>query len=97
MSLRSLAESIILQALEDLDDPGQRTESLSFFHGHRFRVFARLAGISSEKVLGFHAYAMQYASAIHGRNARNISGRRNKARENLLFGQPYPVHFMGRC
>ena len=97
MSLRSLAESIILQALEDLDDPHQRTESMSFFQGRRFRHFARLAGISNEDISGFHAYAMQYASAIYGRGTRQDSRRRSRTRERLMYGRPLSMHLMGRC
>ena len=97
MSLRSLAESIILQALEDLDDPNQRTESMSFFQGRRFRHFARLAGIRKEDVSGFHAYAMQYASAIYGRSTRQDARRRNKTRESLMYGHPLSMHITGRC
>jgi len=99
MGLRSLAESIILQALEDLDDPDQRTESLSFFHGHRFRLFARLAGIPKEDLYSFHSYAMQYASAVFRRECTRspIDRKRSSARMALMYSQPLFVHMLGRC
>ena len=97
MSLSSLAESIILQALEDLDDPNQRTESLSFFHGRRFRHFAGLAGISKAEVSRLHAYAMQYASAIHGRSVRQDAEHWSSASAEIMHEQPFCAHLMGRC
>ncbi|MEJ2183274.1 MAG: hypothetical protein P8Y66_07105 [Nitrospirota bacterium] len=46
MSLRSLAESVIFQAIEDLHDGEHRHEALAFFQGDTFREWARMAGMS---------------------------------------------------
>lgn len=44
--IRSLAEAIIFQALEDLWAPGEREASLAFFSGEDFRVCAEIAGMN---------------------------------------------------
>ncbi len=48
MGVKALAESIILQSMEDISDAHHRAESLEFFSGEGFRICARMAGISSE-------------------------------------------------
>lgn len=47
--MKSLAEAIILQGLEDIYDSRYRAESLSFFSGTEFRVCAKMAGMSIEQ------------------------------------------------
>ena len=44
-SVRSLAEAIILQSIEDLWDPQCKTGSLSFFEGDEFALWSEIAGI----------------------------------------------------
>ncbi|MDA8079566.1 MAG: hypothetical protein M0Z79_11580 [Nitrospiraceae bacterium] len=44
--IKSLAEAIIFQALEDLWTPEEREASLAFFGGEDFRVCAEIAGMN---------------------------------------------------
>lgn len=46
MSVKSLAEGIILQCIEDLWSGDYNKESLDFFRGDEFRTCADIAGIS---------------------------------------------------
>jgi hypothetical protein len=45
MSLKSLAEAIILQSAEDFMDEHRKVEDVDFFGGEGFRSCARLAGM----------------------------------------------------
>jgi hypothetical protein len=47
--MRRLAESVILQSLEDLWDERYRAESIDFFTGREFHLFARMAGMDTEE------------------------------------------------
>lgn len=100
MSLRTLAESIILQALEDLGDPGQRAESLDFIHGYRLRLFARMAGMRNEDIIGFHAWTRAYCDTLSGLEepeaADNITSP-PKPQSTIRYGKPLFMHIMGRC
>lgn len=49
MSLRSLAEAVILQSLEDLWNPRFRDESRYFFEGEGFRLTSEIAGMNSQE------------------------------------------------
>ncbi|MDH4231612.1 MAG: hypothetical protein OEW04_06225 [Nitrospirota bacterium] len=44
--LRPLAESVILQAMEDLLNHRGTDESIGFFQGDGFRLYAHIAGMS---------------------------------------------------
>jgi hypothetical protein len=46
--IKSLAEAIILQSVEDLWDTGHADECKSFFQGEGFDICAGIAGIPSE-------------------------------------------------
>lgn len=48
MGLRTLAEAVILQSLEDLSDVRYRTESIEFFSGTGFRMCAKMAGLDAD-------------------------------------------------
>ena len=51
--LKSLAESIILQALEDIWDPSLKEDSLKFFNGEGFSICSRVASldeVSKDKI-----------------------------------------------
>ena len=48
-SIRSLAEAVILQSIEDLWNPARKRESLLFFKGEGFRLYAGIAGINNAK------------------------------------------------
>jgi hypothetical protein len=45
MALRSLAEGIIVQSMEDLWDESLRDECIKFFRSEEFRICAELAGM----------------------------------------------------
>ncbi len=45
MSLKSLAEMIILQSIEDLFSVHHKKESIHFFTGEGFGIFSEIAGI----------------------------------------------------
>jgi hypothetical protein len=45
MSIRNLAEAIILQSVEDLYDKKQKRNCLTFFKGEGFCICAGLAGL----------------------------------------------------
>ncbi len=45
----SLAEAVILQAIEDLWNPMWKRDSLSFFEGSGFALYSEIAGISNTK------------------------------------------------
>ncbi len=49
MGLRNLAEAVILQSLEDLLNSKYRKESKEFFEGEGFKIYAEIAGLTSEK------------------------------------------------
>ncbi len=49
MGIINLAEAVILQSMEDLWDPLHRAESIDFFNGEGFRIFAKLAGINQAR------------------------------------------------
>lgn len=98
MSLSTLAESVILQAMEDLDNPEHRAESLDFFHGYRFRLFARMAGIPNEDSLGFRAYTKQYLHPFCAEDQPSRADRkvlRKMARASMKYRQPLFIHLMG--
>jgi hypothetical protein len=48
MGVRTLAESLILQSMEDISDASHRAESLEFFSGEGFRICAQMAGMKAE-------------------------------------------------
>lgn len=60
MGIKTLAESIILQSIEDMYHPEHRTESLEFFTGHGFHVCAKLAGMGVEDKLSMLDFVKQY-------------------------------------
>ena len=45
--IQSLAEAVILQAIEDLYDPSQRNKSIDFFKSENFSLCAEIAGLSA--------------------------------------------------
>ena len=51
MGVRSLAEAIILQSLEDLSYPQYRDESREFFTGDGFKICGDIAELNSLKKL----------------------------------------------
>jgi len=57
-SIRSLAEAIILQSMEDMWNTAHRNESLQFFGGEGFDICAELAGLGPDeqkKIIGMLA------------------------------------------
>jgi len=49
MSEKSLAETVILQSIEDLFSRNDREESMRFFKGKGFRLFADIAGLGLDE------------------------------------------------
>lgn len=45
--IQSLAEAVILQAIEDLFDPSERKKSINFFKGDNFTLCAETAGLDT--------------------------------------------------
>lgn len=45
--IQFLAEAVILQSIEDLFDSLQRRNSINFFRGEGFNVYAEIAGLST--------------------------------------------------
>jgi len=45
--IKSLAEAVILQAIEDLFDPSERIKSIDFFKGKNFSLCAEMAGLNA--------------------------------------------------
>jgi hypothetical protein len=45
--IKSLAEAVILQAIEDLFDPSERKKSINFFKSENFSLCAETAGLSA--------------------------------------------------
>ena len=45
--VKSLAEAVILQAVEDLFDSSERKKSIDFFKGENFTLCAETAGLST--------------------------------------------------
>jgi hypothetical protein len=83
MSKRSVAESVILQAIEDMcADGNTRAESLEFFLGDGFSHWARLAGMSRKEQRGLLALlnlpavrAVKKPDAAQKRRPSYASGR----------------------
>ena len=49
--LKSLAEAVILQSIEDLWNPISKKGSLKFFEGSGFKLYSKMAGIRYSKQL----------------------------------------------
>jgi len=49
MGMKSLAEAVILQSLEDFWSPSYRIESIDFFKGEGFKICADIAGLDTVK------------------------------------------------
>lgn len=45
--IKSLAEAVILQSIEDLFDPKERKKSIDFFKGDNFSLYAKMAGLNA--------------------------------------------------
>jgi|WetSurMetagenome_2_1015567.scaffolds.fasta_scaffold00818_7 hypothetical protein len=45
MSLKTLAEAVIIQSAADIMDKHQQVEAVEFFAGEGFRVCSRIAGV----------------------------------------------------
>jgi hypothetical protein len=45
MSLKTLAEAVIMQSAEDIMDKHQRTDAVEFFTGEGFRLCSWIAGM----------------------------------------------------
>ena len=64
MKSAKLAESIILQAIDDIYDDKERTASIEFFTGKGFYHAARMAGMGYRHMLGILELVNQIVSSI---------------------------------
>ena len=64
MKSAKLAESIILQAIDDIYDNKERTASIEFFTGKGFYHAARMAGMGYKHMLGVLEFVNQIVSSI---------------------------------
>jgi phosphatidylserine decarboxylase len=51
VGLKSLAEAVILQSLEDLWNPIYRKKSKEFFRGEGFEIFSQIAELNSLRLI----------------------------------------------
>lgn len=87
MGVKALAESIILQSMEDLSDAHHRAESLEFFSGEGFRICAQMAGINPEdevKLLTLVSNISRIPCA--NEKAARVRARTNRRAVPALFG-----------
>ncbi|MEJ2313392.1 MAG: hypothetical protein P8Y85_01155 [Nitrospirota bacterium] len=74
MGVKSLAEAIILQSMEDLSDSRARAESLEFFSGEAFRICAQMAGMKPAEQMRILQLVQKLSkiphSAIRGEKVR---------------------------
>jgi hypothetical protein len=71
--IQSLAEAVILQAIEDLFDPSERKKSIAFFKSENFSLCAETAGLSTLeqiRIIRMLAKAgfQQYFYEVHNSN-----------------------------
>lgn len=85
MSLRGLAEGIILQSIEDLWSDNHRDECIAFFAGNEFNLCAEIAGMNlSEqfKVLNL---------------VKTVIGTTSESRKSFSTGEGKPVKAVRRA
>lgn len=86
MGIKTLAEAIILQSIEDLWDVRHRSESLEFFSGQNFRDCAKLAGINIDNKLRLLKLIKKIAGHPQEQTKiRNTVGRSNKVHHAMTF------------
>jgi hypothetical protein len=71
MSLKTLAEAIILQSAEDILDERYHAESVEFLSGKGFRVCAEMAGMD-------HSAQCKFLNLARARLAESMSGRNTR-------------------
>ena len=76
-SIKSFTEAVILQSIEDLFDSFQRKESIDFFKGDGFRLYAKIAGLSTAdriKIIRMLAEAgfKRHLLEVHNPNTRAV-------------------------
>jgi hypothetical protein len=47
VGFKNLAEAVILQSVEDFWISGQRAQSIDFFKGEGFKLYAKMAGLDT--------------------------------------------------
>lgn len=67
MGIKSLAEAVILQSLEDFWSPIHKEQSEDFFKGEGFKVCANIAGLDALKQIEILCYL---GGEKHGKPAR---------------------------
>lgn len=87
MGVKALAESIILQSMEDLSDAHHRAESLEFFSGEGFRICAGMAGINPEDEVKLLTLVSNISSIpCANEKAARVRARTNRRAVPALFG-----------
>lgn len=86
MTLKTLAESIILQSVEDIGNPLHRAECLEFFQGNRFKECARIAGMTEKEKCRLLLIVKKYAAMA----MEKIS--RKDARSKKSVPRPHPIN-----
>jgi hypothetical protein len=77
MSARSLAETVILQSIEDLFSRNNQRESMRFFNGDGFRLFADIAGLGPEerkKILEIYRASACKGRQVHWHRRSAVGG-----------------------
>jgi|GEM_PF-6349752 len=72
MSLKALAEGIILQSLEDLWDKQLRANSIDFFKGEEFHICADLAGMDFDGRLKLLTMVRNVVATWGGKSSQGI-------------------------
>ncbi len=87
MSIRNLAEAVILQALEDLFNAKHRKESEMFLAGEGFRLASKVAQINPQKraeVLTFFGKLVKASDIYHHPSSPAPKTRAEKTRKSFI-------------
>jgi hypothetical protein len=79
VSLKVLAEAIILQSIEDLWDARHRSESMSFFSGRGFSVLSKMACLSTDDQLRILNIVKEASGHIHNSGKKRKAGLAKRA------------------
>jgi hypothetical protein len=94
MDLKRLAESVILQSLEDLYDSDHRAESIHFFTNRDFRVFAKMAGMNIDDKIRLLRLVRQVGRYTRKARDTRVPKQADRAKSSpvALSASPFPGH-----
>lgn len=94
MDLKRLAESVILQSLEDLYDSNHREESIHFFTKRDFRVFAEMAGMNIDDKIRLLRLVRQVGRYTRKARDNRVPKQADRAKSSpvALSASPIPGH-----